>query len=69
MSYHHLTPEERKKLFRMWRNKESIRRMAAALVSAAQKVCKTFSCNVKKECISTPVPLEEHYTENDIRKH
>lgn len=69
MSYHHLTLEERKKLSRMWREKESIRRMAAALGRSPGTISRELKRNISREArclLYRPVNAQRMY---QARKH
>lgn len=69
MSYHHLTLEERKKLFHMWRKKESIRHMAAAMGRSPGTVSRELKRNItwyRNSPLYRPVNAQKKY---QFRKH
>lgn len=69
MSYHHLTLEERKKLSRMLRNKETIRHIAEALGRSPGTVSRELKRNITRYSYGMryrPVNAQKKY---QVRKH
>lgn len=64
MNYHHLTLDERKKLYHMWKKKESIRQMASVLERSPSTISRELKRNISRDRYSfvyRPITAHKKY--------